>query len=106
MGSEMCIRDSLMEDFTKNGMTSARGMGRRVKHWDAWYALFGFEERSACNLAALHKAFRRIMVRYHPDRFEPRALRHCAERASTVISAGYELIGEHSECRDRKRGEL
>ena len=41
------------------------------------------------------------MVRYHPDHFEPRALRHCAERASTVIAAGYELIAEHSECSTR-----
>ena len=76
---------------------------RTVQHWGAWYDLFGFEQRQRCTVRKLKSAYRRLQATYHPDKFEPRSMRHCAEHASVILSAGRELLLVHGACGRRGR---
>ena len=67
--------------------------------------LFGFEQRQRCTVRKLKSAYRRLQATYHPDKFEPRSMRHCAEHASVILSAGRELLLVHGACGRRGRRE-
>ena len=86
---------AIMEDFP--GLTDAAQIGQNVKHRDKWYMLFGTTQ-SECTLKEVRRAYHKLMLQLHPDKFEPQHLKYCAEEASLVVNAGFELIKEHGEC--------
>ena len=82
------LSDKLREDFDQ--AKKARGR-KTIKHWEEWYQLFGFEKKADCTRRKLTKAYRKLTLKYHPDKHPP----ECAKRAhewSLVLGAGRELM--------------
>lgn len=86
------LRNSdLMEDFE----AVVKGVQQNVKHWDKWFKLFRLS-KSSCSRLKVKKAYRRLMLQYHPDKFD--GPKHCATEMSFVLAAGRELLEGHSAC--------
>eukprot|EP00947_MAST-08B_sp_MAST-8B-sp1_P001940 g1940.t1 len=90
--------EELLADFS---VAAQPGAFRRVRHWDRWFGLFKLDE-SSCSAQALKRAYRKVMLRYHPDKFRGSA--HCAQTMSLIVNAGKELLENHSACQGK--GEL
>merc|ERR1712046_212058 len=74
----------------------------RGLHMSSWYELFGTSQE-ACDRGSLEKVWSKLMLKFHPDQ----AFRHpwsaeCANLALLLISAGRELILEHTPCGARQ----
>ena len=90
----------LREDFER---ASERKGWRKVKHWDKWYAIFDLTPNT-CAPRALKKAYRKLMLKYHPDKFDGDA--GCAQFMSLIVNAAKELLEGRRECNNQSKTEL